>query len=52
MCLFFLLSLWEEKTHLRNSSALSAAEISVTLPFGIYKAIIKHPVMQEELKQH
>ena len=52
MCLFFLLSLWEEKTHLRNSSALSAAEISVTLPFGIYKAIIKHLVMQDELKQH
>lgn len=25
------------KTHLRNSSALSAADISVTLPFGICK---------------
>lgn len=28
------------KTHLRNSSALSAAEISVTVPLGIYKTII------------
>jgi len=25
-----------QKTHLRNSSALSAADISVTVPFGIY----------------
>lgn len=27
----------QNKTHLRNSSALSAADISVTLPFGICK---------------
>lgn len=43
-----------KETHLRNSSALSAAEISVTVPFGIYKTTTKarsHAKIKNKTKQ-
>ena len=39
-----------QTAHLRNSSALSAAEISVTVPFGIYKTIRATPGHAERVK--
>lgn len=46
---------WSLKTlknshHLRSSSALSAAEISVTVPFGIYKTIKRTKWQQVQSK--
>lgn len=39
-----------KKPHLRNSSALSAAEISVTFPFGIYEQQKQQQHIQEFLQ--